>query len=162
MKRKPVLKSKDRIIVRKAMKSDSFEVLDWRNDHVARDASLNSHVIQKADHDRWFSSAISKKRHLCLIGEHNADKIGIVNFEQFQSKHWQVSINLNPEYRGLGFGALLLRNAGINLIKINGLPCIMHAVVKGKNYASKKIFERCGYTLKKIENGNYCYEYQCE
>ena len=96
---------------------DSSDVLTWRNNLASRDMSMNSSVISQVEHSNWFANMLANDDHIGLIGEINGQKIG-VRFMVISAGTSKVSINLNPQHRGKGFAASLLRSSIMEVQKL--------------------------------------------
>jgi RimJ/RimL family protein N-acetyltransferase len=132
------------IKIRHADASDEKDILKWKNDKLSVQNSLSKKIVSKYDHKKWFEAQLSKKPCPILIAYNNNKKIGMVRFDD-QEGVFVVSINLNPKFRGLGFGVEILLEAEKffcdQSVKI-------HAYVQSDNFASIKLFKKCGYNLK--------------
>lgn len=124
--------------------NDSDDVLAWRNDLLTREMSLNSQVVEKLDHELWFERKLRDPNCYFMIGEENGRKIGVVRFDiEPISKEAEVSINLNPAFRGMKLSHSLLQKA-IDLF-LKDCDFIVCATVKNTNIPSIRIFEACGF-----------------
>ena len=134
---------------RKANVSDSRDLFEWRNDQQSREASINSDVVPWEAHEKWLTAKLDSDDTLLLIAElasNEASKIGMTRFDL--DRHIgiaEISINLNPVFRGQGLAEKLLSESigyfasagtGIQLIK---------ATIRDSNVASTKIFIRSGF-----------------
>ena len=98
-------------------------------------------------HQAWFANAMADPDIACFICYRAIKKIGIVRFDRVESAVWQVSINLNPVCRGLGYGAKVLQ-AGLDHFRaLHQEKLMVTAEVRDKNIASQHIFQRCGFAL---------------
>ena len=91
------------------------------------------------------------------------NKIGMVRFERKYRKVSEVSININPHFRGKGLEEFLSRSIATFKSKPG---FVVKARVLIKNHRSKRLFKSCGfgvssvrdkivhYTLKKGINGD--------
>lgn len=133
-----------RITVRRATRSDTRRLHEWRNAPSIRAISTQSNEIPYAEHERWLDGVLtSETRHL-LIGEHAGVPIGVVRFDERDGAA-EVSIYLEPLRTGRGEGASLLL-AAENWLQAErpGVP-VLRAQVRAGNSASHRLFERCGY-----------------
>ena len=82
------------------------------------------------------------------IGEHNGTKIGVCRFEYNNEKNIsEISINLNPNERGKGYGKKLLTNAIKTYLKNKN--CILSAKIKEDNTISLGLFSSSGFLVTK-------------
>jgi pseudaminic acid synthase len=137
------------MIVRRATHDDALDVLGWRNDPTTRAMSRDTDVIEEEVHLAWFERALGDPRLLLLIGEEGGAKVGMVRIDRGEIS--EISININPLYRGRGRGGALLAKA---------LACFdgpLLAEVKHGNAASKRLFAKAGFVLAGEHAGMLCY-----
>ena len=132
--------------VREANLEDASDILLWRNDEVTRSMSFQTNMISSQETHSWLKSAlISPARHL-FIGLFEKNKIGICRFDfddNFETV--EVSININPSFRGKGLSKKLL-NSSIKIFKKEHNKPII-ARIKNENLASIHLFETCNFVL---------------
>jgi L-amino acid N-acyltransferase YncA len=112
--------------------------------------SLRSKKITLSEHLEWYHRSLENPHRKLYVGVINGEKIGIVRFD-FESAGdvSEISINLNPRFRGMGHGLTLLSKSIIIHTKSNGGA--LAATIKKGNCASLKIFYKCGFQ-KEAEN----------
>jgi RimJ/RimL family protein N-acetyltransferase len=125
------------MIVRRATAEDALDVLAWRNDAITRAMSRNADVIDEATHLAWFGQALEDPARILLIGEEGGAKAGMVRFDLGAES--EVSININPAFRGRGVGAELL------VLAMSSVDGLVLAEIKPENVASQRLFERAGF-----------------
>lgn len=148
---------KRKISLRQATTEDSAKILEWRNDPVTRKYSFSTRRISEADHHRWFRQSLASGKRLLLMALCDKKPIGIVRFDFYAKTRVQVNINLAPDERGKGFGALVLSSGKKWLCRKTPVRFIL-AKVKDQNIASKKAFENAGFT--KIRKVNKVFYYR--
>lgn len=137
------------MLIRPARLHDSAELLDWRNDPTTRAMSFDSSVISVTEHQRWFEHSLHHPLRQILMGELAGEKIGMCRFDITAGMaNAEVSININPAYRGQGFAAPLLERAVRTFCTDNPAPIII-ARTKVSNLASIKTFQKAGFTQDK-------------
>lgn len=129
--------------VRLAEFDDCNDILEWRNDKVSREMSLDGGVVAYSTHKNWFDIKLDDKQCILAIGVEGEDKVGVVRYDLDVDKI-SVSINLNPKMRGKGLAEKLLTETE-NLIPNSWRPLKLLAEIKAENSASVKVFERGGY-----------------
>ena len=130
--------------LRLANLSDAIDLLLWRNDALTRAMSIESHKVKLRDHLVWLSAKLHSSCSLFLIGELAGAKLGSCRFDIDEAAgQAEVSINLNPNMRGQGYGRALLDSSINYFLKVH--PLDIKASVKRQNRASLRIFERCGF-----------------
>lgn len=136
--------STGRYLVREATKADLYDLWHWRNDKVTRWNSLNTKRISFRKHRWWFTRRLKSQDCRIYIMIRNSKKIGAVRFDSLGKRVVQVSIIVNPAFRGRGFGKLMLKKAS-KLVKSKRPERIQKAIIKDSNLASRKIFSANGF-----------------
>lgn len=145
------------IEIRKACKSDSEQLLEWRNHSTIRLASRNPAIINQEDHHRWFAAVISSSSRLLLIGRRNDIPVGVVRFDK-EDDAAEVSIYVDPYINEPGLGGKLLRSAEQWLLK--NQPCIarVYAHVIADNARSHRLFLGAGYEIESTYYSKILYQ----
>lgn len=151
-----------RVYLRHAKQSDSEMILIWRNDPVSRSMFRNSQIISLKTHQEWFNKMLkSESNHILVASLKNGDQIGVIRLDFDKSfSEGEVSINLNPDFRGMGLGFDVL-NSCSSFVEENFMQCRkLVAAVKKTNHQSINIFLKAGYIFEKVagEFNCYCYE----
>jgi RimJ/RimL family protein N-acetyltransferase len=133
------------MIVRRATVDDALDVLAWRNDPTTRAMSRTQERVEEAAHLAWFAEAIADSRRTLLIGELDGQKIGMVRLDH--GEETEISINVNPLFRGRGLGYAFISEA------LAGVRGPVTARIKEENLASVRSFERAGFVLEGAHNG---------
>lgn len=131
--------------LRKAFADDAEDIFEWRNNELTRAMSLNSVEIIWEDHKFWYENAINSPNEIILIGDSNKQSIGVVRFTRSQPERVLVSINLNPNFRGMGLGKLLLGESVKWLEREHGEIKKIFAEIKTENLVSIAMFKSCGF-----------------
>lgn len=142
------------ISVRQALSDDAENVWRWRNDGVSTEFYLSQKKTKFIDHLVWFESALASPERDLLIVEIGRASAAHVRFDRCLENKGaaEVSIYLNPDFRGRGLGAPILI-AACNFAFAKGLSLIL-AKVHIENTASLKIFTRAGFKQLSI-NGSF-------
>lgn len=134
----------EQIKIRSANSLDSLDLYNWRNDPTTRKMFFSSDLISIQNHQKWFKKALASKNFLLLIGEINKSKLGVCRFEFSIIKNTaEVSINLNPNFRGLGLGGQLLERCISHFIE--RYPIKLIAKIKKNNLVSQRIFKKSNF-----------------
>lgn len=145
------------IVIRKCRAEDSLDLLSWRNDKSTRAMSLNSELVALGEHQSWFDGKLADEHCVLFIGEVNCSKIGMVRFDVDKKMSVaDVSINLNPEYRGRKMAEPLLRSCIDEFRELH--TCEIHATVRCENVASNKVFQSVGFV--EVSSDNDAVRYQ--
>lgn len=145
------------VLVRPAALSDSVDILTWRNDAVTRKMSRNSEHISVIQHEQWFENAVTSEQKFVFICEdqsHGNSKVGMIRFDLLNSAdEAEVSINLNPDFRGRGLAKICL-SSGIEYFKMR-CPHIskIYAEVRLENNVSLHLFESVGFKTHSSDGG---------
>jgi len=130
--------------IKDATFNDAQEIFEWRNDISSRNMSSNSHNVSFEEHLVWFTKTLKSDDCVLLIGLIGDKKLGVcrfdINAEEYSA---EVSINLNPEFRGKGLSEKFLRTSICLFLKSHQL--ILTARIKNINTASTRIFESSGF-----------------
>jgi len=147
--------------IRLAKWEDSQEILNWWNDPLTRKMMKNNIVVNYEEHKKWFESILNNKNKILLLGFIKNKKIGVVRFDKFENNNWEISINLNPTFRGLGFGKILL-SLGIEYMLQNFSVKSFFAKFKNINIASQKTFLANGFIIDNPNKNNNIGTYDFE
>jgi UDP-2,4-diacetamido-2,4,6-trideoxy-beta-L-altropyranose hydrolase len=129
-----------------AVLSDRMDVWLWRNEEQARALSGNPDPIPWDDHCTWWDRAMSDPDRTLLMIVRGGQRIGHLRLDRLagEGRAEQVSITLNPDFRGQGLGAPVLA-AGLVARSAARPGVIFHAAIHDANLASRRIFEACGF-----------------
>ena len=136
--------------------NDCEEIFAWRNDPVTRKSFFNSDLICREDHISWFSKIQKSKNSLIIILSLYGSKVGMVRYDCI-NKTSIVSINTNPEKRGMGFATEMLTQSEIFLRNNSNFPYPLVANILKENKISIRIFEKAGYQLESQDDNHLKY-----
>ena len=143
-----------RIHLRDVSLDDSAILHEWRNEPSIRAVSINSENIEIVDHVEWLRGRIEKcKSNPFWIALLNDQLAGYVRFDRTLDADniFEVSILLDPVFRGQGVGALVLNEAFNRILEEFG-GCTIIAEVSTTNIASLSIFLGLGFQPLTSEN----------
>jgi len=138
------------IIIRPATAEDSNDLFTWRNNEQTRLASLSQSRIERADHDVWFARSLTNGNRRIYIADMVEESgsvmpVGMCRFDVEPSLGTaEVSINLNPEFRGRGLAASVLHTA-VDRFRIDHPDVRLTATIRLDNAASERIFSSSGF-----------------
>lgn len=146
------LTSTGELLVRKVRAGDEVLMLSWANDPETRANAFDPRPIEAEDHHRWLTERLAdEERSVLFIAETRSQApIGQVRFERSGSQ-WLISYSVAPEFRGFGLGIRVLRDA-IAAFRQAGPADPLMAEVRPHNIASRKIFERLGFTCTSVDD----------
>ena len=134
------------LTLRQAVESDSESLLEWRNDATTKAFSLTGNKVTHKQHEAWFNKTLQDKNCLLIIGEVLGDPIGMVRINILNdSGLGQVSINLNPDFRGRGLSRQLLGSSLLFGAQVFDNVSKYCAEIHIENVASQKIFVSVGF-----------------
>ena len=134
------------LTLRQAVESDSESLLEWRNDATTKAFSLSSDEVTGEQHEAWFNKTLQDTNCLLIIGEVLGDPVGMVRINILNdSGLGQVSINLNPDFRGRGLSRQLLGSSLLFAAQVLDNLSKYCAEIHIENVASQKIFNSVGF-----------------
>ena len=143
--------------IREAVESDCTFIFHWRNDIYTKKMSLNNSKISFDKHLSWFKESLNNPLKLIYIGENDCEKIGVCRFDlDINNLTAEVSINVNPIFRGKGLGKDLLISSIEEFEKEN--KYLLVANIKKENIASQNLFEYAGFLPSNYHNEIIKYE----
>ena len=129
-----------KINIRLATLDDMKNVFDLSNDATVRQNSIHTEKIEWKDHIKWFKQRISKKDEPFYIAEdEQKNMIGQVRIDK-NNEEYIVSISIKEEYRGHGYGQIIISEA-VKKSKLNNVT----AYIYENNKSSIKAFEKAGF-----------------
>lgn len=145
------------IILRKATKKDSRDIWTWRNHPGVRKNCFNKRSVPWKEHQNWFYSKIRNANARVYVASKKKSKIGVIRFEA-KEDDYNVSINLNPEFFGKGFGSQIIKLGTEKILSGTKNKRPITAKIKKNNIASRKAFSKAGYECLKKTGKAAIYE----
>lgn len=140
--------------LRPATTDDSTAVFEWRNDETTRAASVTTAAVPWTDHERWYSGVLADPARLLYIAWEGDERVGLCRFDTDAALTTaEVSINLNPAYRGKGYAIRILRGAIERFRADGGAGLRLTATIRPENVASLKTFAAIGFEPSSSEPG---------
>jgi len=129
-------------------------ILTCRNDPETRNQSFNSKEISLEEHTLWFNRSLTMTNRKIIIAEYEFTRIGVVRLDYEDVETIEISVFLEPEQRGKGYGQIILK--GINEYAVEWLPSLKQivALVKQTNLASIRAFTKLGYIQQHVSVDN--------
>ena len=138
---------KVQVKLRRVCEDDSEFLWQLANDRNVRGASFSTASISWGDHVAWLESKLKDSSCEFVIATDNQNlPIGQVRFD-ITGTDATISISMCEEYRGKGYGTMVLQLSVKRLFESSGVNRI-HAFVKATNKASVKAFARAGFEEK--------------
>lgn len=132
--------------VREAGPDDSYEMWLWWNDPVTRQMMKLNDYVPWENHQRWFNATLKDPQRLLVMVVCRHGKIGVVRHDDKGGGLFETSIHFNPLFRGQGLGGEALKHSRAHLLARKSVRA-QFATLKQANVASRKSFERGGYTF---------------
>jgi len=141
------------LVVRKVNAKDSKVIFDWRNDDLTRKMFRTSELVEYEGHCRWLAATLKNANRCLLMCEpEEGEPIAVVRFD-VEGQSAELSINLSPLERGKGLAPQCLALAKDYFEKQYPSVSKLIAEIKNLNIASRKSFEKVGFTLDREEEG---------
>lgn len=151
-----LLESEMSIVTRRAKSSDVDTYFNWANDTITRQNSLNPEQITYNEHIKWFKNKLESNTDL-LVFEKDQKPIGQVRFE-FEMDSAVINYSVAPEFRGKGFGFVILKLAIQELTESKNIILKkVIGVVKKNNFPSNKLFEQLNFSIVSEDSDSFTY-----
>ena len=130
--------------LRLAEQADCERVFGWRNDENTRKFFFNNETISWERHCEWFLAKLNTTDCVLLIGQDAGNAIGVLRYD-IRQQIATVSIYLDPQLHGLGYGSVLLTTGERWLRQHRPLVAELKAEIVCENIASKRAFVKVGF-----------------
>ena len=148
---------KNYVILKKANMSDLIQTRNWRNDDTTRKNSFNKNYIYQDEHAKWYFDTLSNNKKQLFIGiDKDNNKIGITRLDEISKELLEVSININPDFRNIGFGESLLFETIKKVFNKKKNIKILSRILK-TNKKSINLFKKIGFKLHATRPKSYEY-----
>ncbi len=134
--------------MRLATLEDARAIFKWRNHPEVRKFARNVGPISFTTHLAWIKNKFSDqaKTARIFVFELDNQRIGMTRIDKVGINTFEISIIIDPEYQGKGYGKSLL-DMTASILRNEGLSCLILAFVHKNNYSSRKLFLQSGYVL---------------
>jgi RimJ/RimL family protein N-acetyltransferase len=144
------------MFVRTVIDQDCADLLRWRNDPTTREMAFDQSLVSRHEHVQWFMKKKISDQSIILIGVSGKKKIGMCRFEIDDCDNCaEISINLNPNFRGEGNAVSLLK-MGLSIFLREKRRSVF-ARIKNKNKKSIRLFQALGFGLHVSNSGFLVY-----
>lgn len=134
------------LLIRKAQQFDCRSYFELVNDHLVRQNSISTDMVQWDEHKKWFMERLSSKNTLLLVAEKESFFLGQVRFDYCTNRAvWFIDYSINKDFRGQGYAKEMVNKSMIYLSKLDLKSKIINASVKHENLPSKKVFQALGF-----------------
>ena len=131
--------------VRRAEIRDMKAVFDLSNDHVVRAMSIHPKIIEWGGHVKWFEKMLTSSGVDFYVLEVSDTFAGYAHLDAVKDA-WDVTIHLDPEFRGQGLGGKFL-----DYVVLRNPEKTLRSYVKPENAASRRLFESRGFSFVRRE-----------
>lgn len=145
-----------RLYLREANKDDIGILYQWANEKAVRKNSFHSEPITFQNHVKWFDHMMSDSSILQYIMMEDEVPVGQIRLS-INGDEAEIGYSIAPEYRGKGYGKILLDLLKEEVKKNRTDIKTFVAKVKPDNIASQKVFEKEGFIQHYL-----CYKLACE
>jgi len=136
------------LILRPVKKTDYETILEWRNAPEVRINSLTQHTISIDEHIEYWNDFLKNETNFAFIAIHDNNDIGVLKLKNIDEATYEIDIFLSKSYRNRGLGSQVLKIAKEVALQ-KGIKKLV-AKIKYDNEASKKAFEKVGFSPKLI------------
>lgn len=146
------------IKIRLSESDDMLDIWKWRNDPHTKLMSGSMQDIAWNIHTDWYKRLIeSQYTHIYIGYLDETRKVGICRFDiNPHESYAEISINLNPSFRGKKISHALLKNS--IAIFNSQYNLTLKATIKRGNFASVKCFTSSGFILDREDSEYYYYK----
>ncbi len=130
--------------LRPAVEADAQLLRAWRNDPETQAASRNTDVVGPEEHGAWLERVLADPDRRLLIVEFDDEPVGQIRFDRTRGYSYEVSLSLDPAWRGRGLGTRALRG-GCDWLWMHTHAVGIKAEVRKRNEASKAVFLSAGF-----------------
>ena len=96
------------MILRSVNFDDWSLLLEWRNDPVTRENSINPEIVEEKSHKTWLLNSLKNSNREIYILEDNSIPVGTIRSDKNNDNKYFLSWTISPEHRGKGYGAKML------------------------------------------------------
>jgi len=148
-------------IVRELMTEEIWgEVLNWRNDPLVYIWNRTDRPITPSEHFAWFNfrqSAFDSEP----VFSYRLRKtiVGMSRLDFLSHETYEVSIIVNPKFRGKGYGKFILADTCAYFLSNKPLKSKLIATIHSQNAISQRLFQSLGFKSSGVHGnfGTYTY-----
>lgn len=135
--------SQEKLQMRRVCKSDSRQLLTWRNDSKVRKFSRQTEIITDEEHEIWFVGKLQSLQSDCeiFIFSESDFLVGMSRIDMAQPGCAEISILIDPGFRGRGYGTRILGQTISHALDEKGLG-ELEAIIHRNNLASVALFKK--------------------
>lgn len=129
------------MILRPVVFEDWELLLEWRNDPITRENSINSNPVEEKSHKEWLTKSLTSPTRELYILEDNSTPVGTIRSDQHGDDTYILSWTISPNHRGKGYGTKMLN------IFLQDKSGTYLAEIFEDNISSIKMVEKNGFIL---------------
>jgi RimJ/RimL family protein N-acetyltransferase len=114
MTHREITELQKKLNVRIANEGDSDMLLSWRNNPITIKNSHNQEAVSEDKHRSWLKNTLNDPRSSLLIVSHGDLAVAVVRYDRLEQEVlvvYELSITVNPEVRGMGYGSAAIKLA---------------------------------------------------
>lgn len=135
--------------LRRVTYEDRMLLLEWANDKEVRKNSFQTHQIGMEEHCRWLERKLADEQCDMFLLCRDDVPVGQIRLD-YTGEQAVISYSIAKDYRGKGYGGILLQLAEDEVRRTRRDIHEMYAEVKEENLASRRKFEQAGYDKKLV------------
>lgn len=141
-----------KVYLRRVDFDDARQLYEWRNETVTRKNSFNTEAISYDNHRAWLSKVIAEQNIYLYILVCGSVSVGQIRVKILDGSG-VISYSIDHNYRGLGYGKLILRLLEDKLYADRVACTELIGLVKEDNIPSQKAFVALEYQCKRQKEG---------
>lgn len=142
------------LVLRQAEAHDADLVYRWRNDPATRRYFFDPQPLDPSRHAGWYARLLADSDRVLLIAQDGDRAVGAIRYD-IEDGEADISVFLDPEARGLGFGLHLIRSGSHWLAVHRPEVRRLNARIRPENQASLAAFTAAGFV-------EYAHHYRLE
>ena len=136
----------EKLFLRRAEPQDIDIFYAWRNEETTRKNSFSKDWVNYSEHRAWFIAALNNPAEEMWVLCNDEDRLGQIRLSH-KDESYYLTYSVAREYRGQGYGKILLRLVENEICQREPKQKIV-AHVKNDNVASQMVFRSLKYDEK--------------
>lgn len=139
--------------------TDVWLIFSWVNDPTSRANSLSRRHVGAVEHLKWFIKTRRSPIDLLVVvegryrGARGSRPMLFCGFREVDEGIWEITVNMDPEFRGTGHSKALTAEA-LNFLSEQKLGVLqVNATVREQNLPSLRLFAGLGFKQVSKSNG---------
>ena len=147
--------SGEKLQMRRVCKTDSRQLLAWRNDSKVRQYSRRTDLIADEEHEIWFGRKLQSapsNSEIFIFSDSNF-LVGMSRIDIAEPGRAEVSILVDPGFQGRGYGTRILGQTISHALDEKHLS-ELEAIIHQRNLASVALFKKFNF-VRNYSDGNF-------